>query len=590
MQKYRAKQYVSKKSTKNPSLSKPCIPVQLTQESFDKIIDSFFLSTYQEDKLFHHSLKKSNFNLSNYFNVLYNSNSLKKRLIFIQSPCFNGVDYLVEDIKKKYDFIEFVPFLSKEDLLSDLLSIIKERTNNTLQGLLNQFLIIKNFPFELLNMIIYNTQGNKLYHAWIGQFQSLLSLIKQFLNSLYPKLIILFWWDDSSIDNYILEKMLKKDIIANPNTEIITLKQIPNTKLKYIAKQTMIQYQIQLTSNIEEEIDKIINDTKGNLLQFKLQLFSFIKNFKKHPVVNFSTNKNQAHSQQNTVELDKDIFHLLGKLLYNKRIDPKTGKIRQMKKAEFLQSPYPQLYFKIQDVIDSSPISKEEFNNLLIEASFNHFRDIGEIALACESFSYSDTISKFGYKLIEKNFPFQDTIENMKFILNGTAVVAFNISQYDYGKAAFSSFKKSIYHYKILFNKNLYIDCIENNPSVSTISRKTFIKEIEPYYAALKKEQKRRSQLHINYELNDFDLDKIKYEKKEQNSLIEDENINKNWIKNNKINRFLDKENQYYLEDRMLIKKIENKKEARQEELQNIINIFENDEEDSDPYDIVDDD
>ena len=32
MQKYRAKQYVSKKSTKNPSLSKPCIPVQLTQE------------------------------------------------------------------------------------------------------------------------------------------------------------------------------------------------------------------------------------------------------------------------------------------------------------------------------------------------------------------------------------------------------------------------------------------------------------------------------------------------------------------------------------------------------------------------------
>lgn len=584
------KQVSSKVAPMSQQISKRQ-PPQFNKEKFNQIYDEAFLKSYKEDKLFHHSLKKMNCTLPKYFNDLYITKELSKRIIFLQSPSFNGINYIIQDIKDSFVYEEFKPTLQKEDQFENLLSLIEDRINNQLLTYGNQFVLIQDFPLELYNMVINNTTGNRLYHQWIDQFKVFIEKLKKLLDSKNPKVIVLFWWEDNSIDNYILDKIFKKEIITHKNTEIIIIKQVTNTKLKAIISEILHTFFIFISMNNTKKknsgndtiTEKLITESKGNLLQLKEILFYFIQNYKKN-----NRNLTNKSGPQNKEEIDRDIFHLLGKILYNKRIDPRDNKkIRQMTKKELTQYPYPKLYFKIQDIIDASPLPKEEFNNLLIEGAFSHFKDIGELADATDSFSFTNTMNKFHFKLEEKNFPLQDTIENMKFILNGHAITAFNLSQYDCGKSSFHSYKKSIYHYKILFNYNFYYECIENNASVFGMGKKKFMKEVEPYYRAMKKQKKQRIDINGNNELNDYDLDRIKNEKKENNSFVEEERRNY-YIKKEDI--IYDNDTHIEREKKKIVKVIGNKQAEQVQEMQNIIDLFASGDEESELYDSVDED
>ena len=73
--------------------------------------------------------------------------------------------------------------------------------------------------------------------------------MKKLLDSKNPKVVVLFWWEDNSIDNYVLDKIFKKEIIGHKNTEIIIIKQVTNTKLKAIISEILHTFFIFISMN-----------------------------------------------------------------------------------------------------------------------------------------------------------------------------------------------------------------------------------------------------------------------------------------------------------------------------------------------------
>ena len=104
--KYPTQKQVSSKVTPMSQQISKRQPPQFNKETFNKVYDDVFLKSYKEDKLFHHSLKKMNCTLPKYFNDLYTTKELSKRIIFLQSPSFNGINYIIQDIKTNFTYEE----------------------------------------------------------------------------------------------------------------------------------------------------------------------------------------------------------------------------------------------------------------------------------------------------------------------------------------------------------------------------------------------------------------------------------------------------------------------------------------------------
>lgn len=139
----------------------------------------------------------------------------------------------------------------------------------------------------------------------------------------------------------------------------------------------------------------------------------------KPKVVNTEGEKNQFQ-----------FFHTLGKILYNKRVDPKNGEIRPMKKHEMQGPKMPKSYFNIQELISEMNFEPAKFNEFLIERSFNHFKDIKELAQACDTFSYTNTFSSHTFS---SKFTYESkatTMTNYQTLLNSMACMCLNKSQY----------------------------------------------------------------------------------------------------------------------------------------------------------------
>ena len=113
------------------------------------------------------------------------------------------------------------------------------------------------------------------------------------------------------------------------------------------------------------------------------------------------------------------------------------------------------------------------------------------------------------------------------------------------------------------------------------------MKEVEPYYRGIKKQKKQKFDINGNNELNDYDLDRIKNEKKENNSFVEEERRNY-YIKKEDI--LYDNDTQIEREKKKVVKVIGNKQLEQVQEMQNIIDLFANEDEESEIYDSVDED
>jgi hypothetical protein len=122
-------------------------------------------------------------------------------------------------------------------------------------------------------------------------------------------------------------------------------------------------------------------------------------------------------------------FHLIGKIIYNKRLDPVTGELRGMLKSELNSKPAPKLYFNLNDVISTMHCSNLQFNETLAENSFDHFRDIKEIARACEDFSFADALSKSSS--FKQPFMYEEnSLKNIQSRIFASACMFHNKSQY----------------------------------------------------------------------------------------------------------------------------------------------------------------
>ena len=85
--KYPTQKQVSSKVTPMSQQISKRQPPQFNKETFNKVYDDVFLKSYKEDKLFHHSLKKMNCTLPKYFNDLYTTKELSKRITLSQHFC-----------------------------------------------------------------------------------------------------------------------------------------------------------------------------------------------------------------------------------------------------------------------------------------------------------------------------------------------------------------------------------------------------------------------------------------------------------------------------------------------------------------------
>ena len=193
-----------------------------------------------------------------------------------------------------------------------------------------------------------------------------------------------------------------------------------------------------------------------------------------------------------------NFFHMLGKFLYNKRIDPRTGDVRAMNKKELLQKPTPELYFNPTDLINQLPCTNQMFNEYLIENSHNHFIDLKEFAIALDTFSFTDTITKFEHKVSSYTYD-TNSLKFNKTLINTMACTVINKSQYNnstHSNVNFmrKTFQKPIYnlldHTRIKRdNRELYIQCITRNASISRYSTNKFLLEVKPMLDILNKKK-----------------------------------------------------------------------------------------------------
>jgi hypothetical protein len=71
-----------------------------------------------------------------------------------------------------------------------------------------------------------------------------------------------------------------------------------------------------------------------------------------------------------------------------------------------------------------------KFNEALAENSFDHFKDIKELALACESFSLVDTLGRS--RSINDNYIYDNySLQTLQSTITAMACMQLNKSQYD---------------------------------------------------------------------------------------------------------------------------------------------------------------
>lgn len=279
-----------------------------------------------------------------------------------------------------------------------------------------------------------------------------------------------------------------------------------------------------------------------------------------------------------TVKKEDPIFsfyHIIGKILYNKRIDGRTGEIRPMKKAEMTAFPRPKLYFNIPDLINTMPFEQNTFNEFLIENSYDHFNDVGELARAFETFSFTDQLNKYSYT--EKNNYEIVSLNTMRSQLNAMACTNFNLSQYEPGakkkqggkltKPIYSQYNKSIITDRV---KEIYYAAVKKNPSLLRIGMKNFLYQITPILQIIANYKGKKTIAHeFNqmFKVQKLGEEEISGEVQRVNNLAEEDRLME-------IQNYQNKQegNQFYTNNKKKI--FDNKYESDEEEEKQVLPVI----------------
>jgi hypothetical protein len=180
------------------------------------------------------------------------------------------------------------------------------------------------------------------------------------------------------------------------------------------------------------------------------------------------------------------IFHTLGKILYNKRIDPDNidGSPKKLGKFQMLKNP--KRYFDLKRVLEISITSYEKFNNYVYDNYIDHFRDTRELSKSADIFSLTDSLYSFKKPI--------NTNEDLRFnslYLNCEGIMSYNLSQHD-KKSEFRKYMKKMANYDLsgrLYKKNLksvIYYAKTNLPFSQNISNSNFILNLETSLKILK--------------------------------------------------------------------------------------------------------
>ena len=577
------------------------------ENNFDEIITNYLI----QGKLFNFSINKGKqTKIIDYFSSLFYNNNNNEKIIFLISPAQNGQEHLIKYLIKNFKCFTFnfninninFNINDNNEEISPFINIINIINNNkdNLKHVNNIFLIIKNFPVDLYIKRMKN-EIQFLNLDFLNEFKStLISFLNEKKNF---GLFLVFFWEDEEIKEYFISKVFGKKILYHNFSRIIKINLITENKIKNIIIEYLKIFGINCfdNNNYNEFLNNILFITNGNLYQLKNYLKQFIYQEFNNNNKNFMINKNffsqsnnnkNFNNNNNKFREDNSIFHLLGRVLYNKRFSTKLNKIIYPKKKEYSNNFSNLFYFNIQtDIINNIPIFKEKFNELFIENIYDHIKSPKNLSNIFDVFSFTDKFAQFQYKLQEKNFNEDLTLENDKFYLNFFGYMIFNDEQYEKGeKLKKNSFNKSTLianNNVINNNKKLYEECGEFNPSIFLMSLKKFCKDVLWLFKEIK-----------NYNKINFDENLI--ENLNNNFLNEDETVFNNKFKSEEekeIENFEEKKNNknnFNVINHVFIKKFRNFKEENEKNIENLIDFFDNNfdnnnKSDDDIDDIVDD-
>ena len=549
-------------------------------EKLEKIFFETINKYYEDNKLFSikiggKALKNS---ISEYFTYILENegkvifsggtkqeiiqnNPILDKLFFILSPPENGQNLIINELKSKYSCFIQKPSLGYNS------DYYKENENNNLKegdihedyssviSLLEsdltceqkKIIIFENFPIDLFLLSL----NGKMFKSWINFLNMFKKSLIYFLNCKISNNICVFYWTDEKVKTYHLISILGSEIIHNEKTKLIEINAIPETKIKSIIIEIYEKFNI-YDNNILDKVNDIYCRSSGNIYQIKQFIYCDIisNNHQINKTINSQNKliskkllKKKIKPKKNKKiekKENKFIFHLLGKLLYNKRLVKGENSPRKLTKKEMISLPN-EIYYNIQELIDSISINHMTFIELLLENTLEHVNDIEELSHIYETFSFTDSFNIFDYEIQQKNYPKIDTLNNDKIYLNCLSVVTFNLSQYNKSlNTKYRQIEKANFKYNVEYNDELYIKYGEYNPSIFGLSKKKFYTDVQWLIEIIgnNKQYQKKKIIKKTIEENakedeklygkEKDLDIIELEK------VEEESINKNNSKESK--------------------------------------------------------
>ena len=473
------------------------------------------------------------------------------RVIFFLSPPMIGMSYIVRYFNQNnFNFLLFnhtfgvdnknnyKKYLTKEELYSDnykdgSISTAFEKIFFIMKGQNNTdnktfFIVFKNMPDELYVKALNDINAPNFLKNWKGTISNFCSEIMVLLKKERSNVKLIFFTDDKEIDTYDLKTIFNNTILDNNLTKKVICNPIAKRRMFYILESFIKALNppiidennfnsfaesiyLEFNSNLQKILDHLLltitseyyHQRAKKTLHTKSQYGIYPRpqsqqrliiknecptsqNRTKNRISNKSIIKNFNIKKEKT--LDHDLFRLLGKLLYNKRLVIKNNSIEKLKKEEFGDNSETPRYYNIGELINEIPISFNSFNDLLINNSIEHFNDIEEYSSTYEIYSFTDTIDNFLSYLYDKNNQYDYNNNYMKIYLNCLGITTYNLSQYNDNKKFGSKFiEKGLVNIKKLdpkynnikinkFKDQTYYTACEHFPSVISLSLFDFYK------------------------------------------------------------------------------------------------------------------
>lgn len=293
-------------------------------------------------------------------------------------------------------------------------------------------------------------------------------LIEKFLESNSHNLLVFIFSNNRERNKNFLTKIFNNSVLNKSDdvVKILSLNPITDKNIMKALRDVVRDCGMKITEEKLDEIVKGANKDINNALQ-TLQLYSANKMGHEGSQLNHNSKRKYVQSQnlgnygyideesffegmdepksngnskkqekipkgqKQTDEYNKDyglsIFHALGKFLYNKRINPNTGKEEIMSAKQMSEiKPRPKSYINHAEIMNKVETENSTFSLFLLENMSNFFGDIEDMAKVLEVYSYNDAILNRGsYSFANQKYT--NELVEQAALTEGLAITEYNL-------------------------------------------------------------------------------------------------------------------------------------------------------------------